>query len=82
MAQDLTKLFNKFAGKEVQSPVSSKIDPTISEMKKLAEDNGLKLRLWYPGMMGTMDFKGNRINAYVEKGADGKYRVSNEFKIG
>jgi len=96
----LTKLFNKFAGREIPvvertrkigngvkgvylevSPVDPH-HPTLEEMTKLAKANGLTLRLWYPGMMGTMDFNDTRINAYVKKEADGKYRVGNNFKIG
>jgi len=78
----LISLFNKFAGKEVLSPIMSMPDPTIEEMEKLAKANGLTLCVWFPGIMGTMDLRNDRINAYVKKEADGKYRVSNEFKIG
>jgi hypothetical protein len=97
MAQDLTKLFNKFAGKEVpmteqcvrtktggytQVDLADKNDPTLQAMEKLAKDNGLKLRLLWPSMAGMMDFNPNRITAYIGKEADGKYRVSGEFIIG
>lgn len=57
-------------------------DPLIQEMKKTAEDNGLQLRLWLPGSMGTMDFRTDRVNAHIEKSADGKYRVSSRFNLG
>ena len=92
MAQDLTKLFNKFAGKEVSANeakhgrfsyvLADPTDQTIQAMESLAKANGLTLRLWFPGTMGTMDFNGHRINAHVTKEADGKYRVSSNFSIG
>jgi len=83
MAQDLTKLFNKFAGKEIPvSFASNRRDPTLEEMENLAKANGLILRVWFPDTLGTMDLRNDRINAYVNKEADGKYRVGNNFKIG
>lgn len=58
-------------------------DLTIQEMKKVAEDNGLKLRIFWPSRSaGTMDYRTDRVNAYIEKAPDGKYRVSNKFSIG
>src|SRR5689334_1446429 len=57
-------------------------DPTVEEMRDEAKKNGLTLRVWWDGVAGTMDFRTNRVNAHIEKGADGKYRVSNRFNIG
>jgi hypothetical protein len=57
-------------------------EPTIAEMEKAAKDNGFTLRLWLPDGAGTCDYRTDRINAHVEKGADGKYRVSKNFDIG
>ena len=57
-------------------------DKTIEEMRMKAENAGLILRLWWPGMMGTMDVRADRVNAYVEKAADGKWRIGNDFRIG
>ena len=48
--------------------------------RKLSLKDGL--RVWWDGIMGTMDFRTNRVNAHIEKEADGKYRVSNRFNIG
>ena len=79
---DLSALFNKFVGKEVQSPVLSSPDPVIEEMKEVACDNGLVLRVWFPGMMGTMDHRLDRLNARIEKDADGKWRVGSKFNLG
>lgn len=96
----LTKLFNKFVGKEVPmiekkvpanigcrivettqvSPADPK-DPVLEEMKKTAEENGLKLRVWWPGVSGTKDLRNNRVNAHIAKASDGKYRVTDDFQI-
>src|SRR3954471_13961511 len=57
-------------------------EPTLQAMKNAAAQNGLKLRVWFPGTVGTMDFRTDRVNAHVNKGADGKYRVQNNFNIG
>jgi hypothetical protein len=100
MAQDLTKLFNQFAGKEI--PMTEKTrsygpgirgiyreinladpkDPVIEGMKQVAKANGLKLRVLWEGVMGTMDYNPNRVTAHIEKEADGKYRISSDFRIG
>ncbi len=57
-------------------------DPTLDALKKAVNDKGMSLRVWFPGMMGTMDYRTDRVNANVDKGADGKYRVSGGFSIG
>lgn len=57
-------------------------DPTLAEMNELAEQNGLSLRVFWPGIMGTADIQPNRINAHLEEGADGKWRVSGNFTLG
>lgn len=62
--------------------LADKNDPTIAEIQKTAEDNGLRLRLWLPGAMGTMDVQPNRLNVHVDKEADGKYRVQKNFGLG
>ena len=96
--RELSKIFNKFVGKEVkmnevvhnrprigsytQVSLADENDPTVVSMRKAAEKNGLKLRLWWPGIMGTMDYRTDRVNAHIEKETDGKYRISNRFNIG
>lgn len=57
-------------------------DPTISEMRKTAADNGLVLRLFWPGMGGDNFYRTDRVNAWLEKGKDDKWRVANKFTIG
>jgi hypothetical protein len=95
--RDVTHLFNKFAGREVPmkeepftvrgrtytqvKPVNSP-DPVIDEMRDEAQKNGLKLRVWWPGVAGTCDFRMDRVNAHIEQAPDGKWRVSNKFDLG
>lgn len=57
-------------------------DKTLKEMHDEAAKNGFSLRVWWDGMAGTADFRTDRINAHIEKGTDGKYRVSPKFDIG
>ncbi|MDE1151443.1 MAG: hypothetical protein PW788_02805 [Micavibrio sp.] len=95
--RDVSHIFNKFAGKEVpmkeeefdfkghkytQVKLADENDATVKEMRDAAKDAGLRLRLWLPGTMGTMDFRMDRVNARIEKEADGKYRVSPRFNLG
>ena len=99
---DISKIFNKFAGREVEMLEEEKTlhlkslgdikltevtlknpnDPVVKEMSDEAAKNGLSLRLWWPGIMGTMDYNTSRVNAHIEKEADGKYRISPHFSLG
>jgi hypothetical protein len=89
MAKDLTKLFNKFAGKEISVQEIEAdffdVDPndkTVQAMENLAKANGLTLRVIFPGSRVTKDMRMDRVNVHVEKEVDGKYRIGNRFKIG
>lgn len=57
-------------------------DPAVAELAAAVAAAGLQLRLWAPGMMGTMDFRTDRLNANVEKAPDGKYRLGHSFTLG
>jgi len=57
-------------------------DPLLEEMKKVAKDNGLTLRLWWKGRMGTMDHRLDRVNVHIEKCPDGKWRIGKNFNLG
>lgn len=59
-----------------------KDDPAVTELSAAVKAAGLKLRLWLPGTMGTMDYRLDRLNAGVEKAADGKYRITSSFTLG
>lgn len=95
--RDVSHIFNKFAGREVpmkeepvvirgktyhQTKLVDENDPTLKEMHDAAKKAGLRLRVWLPGTMGTMDYRTDRVNAHVTKEADGKYRVGKKFNIG
>lgn len=98
---DISRLFNRFAGKEIGMVESSRNvriggkdqvrtvarladpqNPMIAEMREAAASAGLHLRVWQPGSVGTRDFRSDRVNARIEKGNDGKYRIANRFDIG
>jgi len=92
----LKQAFNKFVGKEV--PVKKTLKtiggrgheayemdqkhPVLEDMRQVAADMGLKMRIWGPDMVGTMDYREDRVNAYVTKDTQGKWKVSNRFEIG
>jgi len=100
MSQNLSGIFNSFAGKEISvvervsyykydgheipltsvSPVEN--EPTLKALKTEAAKAGLSLRVWFPGTVGTMDYRTDRLNVHVSKEADGKYRIQNNFNIG
>ncbi len=65
----------------VNYELANKNDPVVRAMSDAASRNGLKLRLWWPGVVGTMDYRLDRVNIHIEKGADSKWRVS-RFAIG
>lgn len=96
--ETIKTVFARFAGREVPmkeelvTPPSgskysnilpvSKNDPVLEEMEKAAEDHGFQLRVWWPGRIGTADFRPDRVNAEIKKETDGKWRVSSVFKLG
>ncbi|MEZ0223981.1 MAG: hypothetical protein ACAH83_05465 [Alphaproteobacteria bacterium] len=95
--RDVSHLFNKFAGREVpmkeepfvirgktytQVTLADDNDPTVQEIEQEAKKNGLQLRLWWPGVAGTADYRMDRVNAHIEKSTDGKYRISSRFDLG
>ena len=94
---DVSQIFNQFAGREVamredtftfkgreykQLDLADRNDATVTEMEKFAKDNGLQLRLWWNGIAGTMDYRLDRVNAHIEQGTDGKYRIAPRFDLG
>jgi hypothetical protein len=61
---------------------ANKDEPLFKEMQDEAKKHGFSLRLFWPGMGGTADFRTDRVNAHIEKGTDGKWRVGKSFGIG
>ncbi len=93
MEKDISKIFNKFAGREIEViekpgvPFKTvrpkhKNDPVMEEMEKVAKANGLVLRFTFGIEAVTMDYRHNRVNVSVQEDEDGKYRIPNEFDIG
>ncbi len=62
--------------------LNEKEEPTLKELYNTASKYGLNVRTWLPGWGSTHDYAENRLNVYIEKEADGKYRIQNEFRIG
>lgn len=94
---DVSHIFNKFAGREVEmvtkvvkvsgytfreTDLKNNPDPVITEMEKEAKKHGLSLRVMWDGMGGTCDYRTDRVNASIEQGHDGKWRVAPHFGIG
>jgi hypothetical protein len=64
-------------------------DAVLREMRDEAKAMGFKLFVAWPGHstplhapFAPVKHRDDRINARIEKGADGKWRVSGEFRIG
>lgn len=85
----LSVLFHRFASREV--PVVDRRDvvrPTaeghklLENMHDTARKSGLSLRVLWPGMMATADYRADRVTAYIRKEAGGTYRIADGFSRG
>jgi hypothetical protein len=56
-------------------------DPVLAELKAEADRFGLTLRVWWPGMVATMEVNPNRLNIHIEQGRDGKWRIADNISI-
>jgi len=76
--REITKAFNKFAGKEV-NPANPN-DPVLEEMRKEATMHYSFLRLVAPGTtLDVFDAPITRINAELEDAGNGKWKIGNRF---
>lgn len=97
MRPDLSRHFNKFAGQEIplkeesfkkgrrtyrHLALENKDDPVLKDMRDTAAQNGLSLRLLWPGAIATRDLRSDRVNAHLEQDAAGTWRVGKHFGIG
>lgn len=57
-------------------------DPVVAEMKKVAEDNHMILRLLLPDTEATGSYRHDRVNVHIKKDSKGTYRVGDSFEIG
>jgi hypothetical protein len=76
--KEITKAFNKFAGKEINP--SNPGDPVLKEMQKEAAMHYSYLRLVPEGADPARDdAKITRISAELVDAGDGKWKVGNRF---
>lgn len=76
--REVTKAFNKFAGKEV-NPADPK-DPVLEEMRAEARNHYSFLRLVSPGATRDgIDEPITRINAELKDAGNGKWKIGNRF---
>ena len=71
-------VFHNYTSIDLADPNNS----TIQEMTKVAGDNGLRLRVLWPQMKRAPDFAANRMTVSIEKAIDGKWRITDKFRIG
>jgi hypothetical protein len=57
-------------------------DPAIADLIEAANKEGLSVLMWLPGWVSVPDIREDRLNAYVAKEKDGKYRIQPRFLIG
>lgn len=65
-----------YEGTDYQLPENN---PVIEDIEKTAAANGLTPRIWTPGVFGTTDWNPRRVNIYIERADDGKWRIKNDF---
>ena len=56
-------------------------DPVLADLKAEADRFGLSLRIWWPGMVATMELNPDRLNIHIRKDAGGKWRIGNDISI-
>lgn len=79
-----TKHTRKIGGEEYEfSDVrpSDENHPVLQDLRKTAKKCGVTLRVWWPGMIATMEFNRDRLNVHIEKGGDGKWRISERMNL-
>jgi hypothetical protein len=97
MHPDVRRHFNHFAGREIplkeesfkkgrrtyrRLALANPDNPVLRDMQQTAKQNGLSLRLLWPGAIATKDLRSDRVNAHLEQDAAGTWRVSSKFTIG
>jgi len=87
---NLDKKFDSFLGKEVLVKITpreykgfncdkydvSEEDMTIPSLEAEALKDGLSLRVWLPHMMGTMDYRLDRLNVHIDEQKDGTFQIT------
>jgi hypothetical protein len=58
-------------------------DPVIQAIMKVSSENGVYVRINGGSSMNPDDCSNtNRVNLYLEKSTNGKYRISNRIEVG
>jgi hypothetical protein len=73
-AASITQIFNDHVGHEVIT-LCTREPREITELRALAEKNGLSLRVIYPGEAVTKDYCSTRMNVHLEAVAAKRNRV-------
>lgn len=79
--QPLPTIFQKYAGMQIPNQNSRPTadgEKLLKEIYDVAADNNVTLRLWTPGMMGTMDWNPSRVNIHT----DPNWVISNQCDYG
>jgi hypothetical protein len=76
-AEKISKLFSKYAGKNLDGLFSHDGCPVLTEMFNLAKENGLKLRLAIPGLVDRNDLSSppDRVSVYANRRYDGSFYI-------
>jgi hypothetical protein len=78
------KKTHTFLGKEHTYENISLADenhPVLVDLRKTAKECGMKVRVWWPGMIATMELDRDRLNVHLEKSADGKWRIAERMHL-
>lgn len=55
--------------------------PVLAALCEDAERLGLQLRIWHPGLAGTMEINPARLNVHIGKSADGTWRIEDNMSM-
>jgi hypothetical protein len=55
--------------------------PVLVDLRKTAKECGMTVRVWWPGMIATMELDRDRLNVHIEKSADGKWRIAERMNL-
>ena len=76
-AEKISKLFSKYAGKNLDGLFSHEGCPLLDEVHDVAEKNGLKLRVFFAGVADRHDWSSppDRVTVYPYRRYDGSFYI-------
>lgn len=88
--------FNKYAGREVYVHEKQKFfmnqgytertlfmrDPAIKEMTREAKAEGLEVKFWMPDEKNTLKENRKRLNVYIARDEEKKWRIQSGMRLG